>query len=217
MSSFDHEKSALRTPPDTGGSAFRQVAAQCNGDLFGTIVREASASDLAPINAVIRSAIMSWGIPERVKRLSLPIYTYSLQDMQHLSMYVGEDDSGIVGVAACEPAHDFEMPIRKTAVLLHGIYVRSDRHRQGVGTLLLCEARRHAGRCDADGLLVKAHPEACGFFSAQGLRMIPVVDSDRDYPHRFWAERQRTAPSTCSAALPQQALQNGAIPAVDVR
>jgi GNAT superfamily N-acetyltransferase len=171
------------------GSAIRQAGAYRNRNLFGIIIREASPDDLASVNGVIRSAIMSWSIPDRVKRLSLPIYSYSLQDMKHLSMYVGEDETGIVGVATCEPAHDSETPIRKMGVLLHGIYVRSDRHRQGVGTQLLCEVRRHARRCDADGLLVKAHSEACGFFSAQGLRMLPVIDSDRDYPYRYWTER----------------------------
>ncbi len=189
MNSFDHEMSVYGTVPDTAHSAIRQAGAHRNPNLFGIMVREVSPDDLASVNGVIRSAIMSWGIPDRVKRLSLPIYNYSLQDMKHLSMYVAEDETGIVGVAACEPAHDSETPIRKTGVLLHGIYVRLDRHRQGVGAQLLCKARRHARRCGADGLLVKAHSEACGFFSAQGLRMLPVIDSDRDYPYRFWTER----------------------------
>lgn len=170
-------------------AAIRQGSAYWNRNLFGIILREASPNDLASVNGVIHSAIMSWGIPDRVKRLSLPVYSYSPQDMKYLSMYVGQDETGIVGVAACEPAHDSETPIRKMGVLLHGIYVRSDRHRQGVGMQLLCEARRHARRCDADGLLVKAHSEACGFFSAQGLHMLPVIDPCRDYPYRFWTER----------------------------
>ena len=172
-----------------GRSAIRDVGTYRNRNLFGIMVREASPDDLASVNQVIRSAIMSWGTPDRVKRLSLPVYSYSLQDMKYLSMYVGQNETGIVGVAACEPAQDSETPIRKTGVLLHGIYVRSDRHRQGVGTELLCEARRHAQRCGADGLLVKAHSEACGFFSAQGLRMLPVINPYRDYPYRFWTER----------------------------
>lgn len=172
-----------------GRPAIRDVGTYWNRDLFGILVRPASSDDLASVNGVIHSAIMSWNIPDRVKRLSLPIYSYSMEDMQHLSMYVGEDETGVVGVAACEPAHDSETPIRKMGVLLHGIYVRSDRHRQGVGTELLREARRHVRRCGADGLLVKAHSEACGFFAAQGLHMMPVNDPYRDYPYRFWTEQ----------------------------
>lgn len=159
MNSFDHEMRVHRTVPDMARSAIRDVGTYWNRNLFGIMVRPASPDDLASVNGVIRSAIMSWGIPDRVKRLSLPIYSYSLQDMKYLSMCVAEDETGIVGVAACEPAHDSETPIRKTGVLLHGIYVRSDRHRQGVGARLLCEARRHTRRCDADGLLVKAHSD----------------------------------------------------------
>lgn len=189
VNSFDQLTSMYRAVPAMGRSVAQRVGAGWNRDLFGVIVREASPDDLASVNEVIRSAILSWDIPDRVKRLSLPIYSYSPQDMQYLSLYVGEDETGIVGVAACEPAHESETPIRKTGVLMHGIYVRSERHRQGVGTRLLCEARHHARRCNADGLLVKAHSEACGFFSAQGFRMLPVTDSDREYPYRFWTER----------------------------
>lgn len=172
-----------------GHSAIRAVGTYWNQYMSAVLVRPASPDDLASVNGLIHSAIMSWGIPDRVKRLSLPVYSYSLEDLQHLSMYVGQDETGIVGVTACEPAHDSETPVGKMGVLLHGIYVRPDRHRQGVGKMLLREACHHALGCSADGLLVKAHSEACGFFSAQGLRMLPVIDSDRDYPYRFWTER----------------------------
>jgi predicted N-acetyltransferase YhbS len=189
MNSFSHEMSLRTAVPGEARSVCLGNGAYRNRDLFGTIVREAKPEDLSSINQVISSAIMSWSIPDRVKRLSLPIYSYSPQDLQHLFVIVAEDRTGVIGTAACEPVNRSETPLRKRGMLLHGIYVRSDRHRQGIGSQLLCEARRQARRRGADGLLVKAHSEACGFFSAKGLRMLPVNDPTRDYPYRFWTER----------------------------
>jgi hypothetical protein len=37
-----------------------------------------------------------------------------------------------------------------------------------------------------DGLLVKARPEAEGFFLARGLERLPTADAERHYPHRLW-------------------------------
>jgi hypothetical protein len=42
-----------------------------------------------------------------------------------------------------------------------------------------------------DGLLVKAQSDAVDFFVARGLQRLPVVDPDRDYPHRFWKATDR--------------------------
>lgn len=181
-------------------------------------VREAACDDLTAVNEIIKTAIMSWEMPERVKRLSLPIYRYTLQDLQHLSMFVAEDDTGIIGVAACEQAHFSEIPVRKRGVLLHGIYVQSGRHRQGVGTQLLCAAYYRARRIGADGLLVKAHSEARGFFSTQGLRMLPVIDPGRDYPYRFWTEMApgcyRPSGRTDAKALPSPVPPDSRLPTI---
>jgi hypothetical protein len=29
-------------------------------------------------------------------------------------------------------------------------------------------------------------PDAIGFFTAQDLQALPILDPNRDYPHRYW-------------------------------
>ena len=39
-----------------------------------------------------------------------------------------------------------------------------------------------------DGLLVKANPDAQGFFAARGMQRLSTEDARRDYPYRFWED-----------------------------
>lgn len=154
---------------------------------MAVILRPATLTDLNATNAVIERAVMTWNLPERVKRLTLPSYRYSQHDLDHLHIVVVEDgDHAVLGVAAWEPASARDLPVGKTGLLLHGLYVEPDRQRGGVGSRLLEAAVSAAGELGFDGLLVKARPEAEGFFLARGLTPLPVTDRDRDYPHRFW-------------------------------
>lgn len=155
--------------------------------MAGIRLRPATPADLGAINAVIERAVMTWKLPERVKRLTLPGYRYSVHDLEHLRVVLAEDaDHVVLGVAAWEPASPRDLPAGKTGLLLHGLYVDPPRQRAGTGSRLL-EAALHAA-CEQgfDGLLVKARPEAEGFFLARGLQRLPVSDPGRDYAHRFW-------------------------------
>jgi predicted N-acetyltransferase YhbS len=155
-------------------------------------LRPATPADLDAINAVIERAVMTWNLPERVKRLTLPSYRYTAHDLEHLHMVLAEDAEGaVLGVAAWEPASPRDLPTGKTGLLLHGLYVDPVRQRAGVGSRLLEAAVSAAREQGFDGLLVKARPEAEGFFLARGLKPLRVADPDRDYPHRFW---KATAP-----------------------
>jgi GNAT superfamily N-acetyltransferase len=89
-------------------------------------------------------------------------------------------------VAAWESADSSDAPPGARALLLHGLYVRPARHRQGIGSRLLAAAEQAAEHGGYDGILVKAQPGAEGFFAARGLQRLPVLDPARDYPHRFW-------------------------------
>jgi len=150
-------------------------------------LRPATPGDLDAVNAVVECAVMTWNLPERVKRLTLPSYRYSEHDLEHLQVVLAEDaDRAALGVAAWEPASPRDLPVGKTGLLLHGLYVDPGRQRRGVGSRLLEAAVTAAREQGVDGLLVKARPEAEGFFRARGLKPLPVVDPDRDYPHRFW-------------------------------
>lgn len=151
-------------------------------------LRPAVPADLDAVNAVIERAVMTWNLPERVKRLTLPSYRYTEHDLVHLRIVVVEDaDRTLLGVAAWEPAAVRDLPTGKTGLLLHGLYVDPAQQRAGVGSRLLDAARMAAREQGFDDLLVKARPEAERFFLARKLEPLPVRDPDRDYLHRFWS------------------------------
>ena len=130
---------------------------------------------------------MTWDLPERVKRLSLPSYLYSVQDLDHLGLLVAEDEKrGLVGVAAWEPADAREAPGNASALLLHGLYVLPDLQRSGIGRRLVDRVERIGVEQGFEGLLVRAQYGAAEFFRVLGMTALPVRDSARDYPHRFW-------------------------------
>ena len=150
-------------------------------------LRKAGISDLEEINRVIADAISLWNIPERVKRLSLPGYLYKPHDLQTIELLAAESETGdILGVAGWEPADTSDTPDGQTVLLLHGIYIKPEFQRQGIGTQLL-RAAEHAA-CDGtySGLLVKAHTDAVGFFKTNGMQQLTVENESRDYAHRFW-------------------------------
>lgn len=155
-------------------------------------LRPAVPADLGAINTVIERAVATWNLPQRVKRLTLPSYRYQPHDLDHLHIVVAEDaDRMLSGVAAWEPASPRDLPAGKAGLLLHGLYVDPDRQRAGIGTRLLAAAVGAAREQGFDGLLVKARPEAAGFFAARGLALLPVIDAERDYSHRFWKAADR--------------------------
>ncbi len=150
-------------------------------------LRPVTAADLPAVNRVIERAVMTWTLPERVKRLSLASYRYQPHDLDHLTLVAAElPDIGIVGVAAWEPAQARDLPPGKSALLLHGLYVDPDHQGHGIGSRLLEAAVAAAREAGCDGLLVKAQPDAVDFFAARGMERLAVADPGRDYPHRYW-------------------------------
>lgn len=155
----------------------------------GIGIRPADAGDLDALNRVIEAAVMSWELPERVKRLSLPLYRYTRHDLAHLGMVVAEDRrQQLVGIAAWEKADSRESPDARPALLLHGIYVDPAYHRQGIGRRLFIVAEEVACRLGYSGLLVRAQPDAMGFFTSCGMRKLAVDAPACQYAHRFWVE-----------------------------
>jgi GNAT superfamily N-acetyltransferase len=150
-------------------------------------LRPASPCDLLTVNGLIESAIQTWEVPARVKRLCVPLYRYSEHDLDCLDLVIAEAERiGIVGAAAWEAADPGDAPAGHSALLLHGIYVAPDQHRKGIGTRLFEAGEMAASLHGFDGVLVKAQRGAGEFFRALGLERVPVQDCSRDYPHRFW-------------------------------
>ena len=131
--------------------------------------------------------MMTWELPERVKRLSLPSYRYTGVDFEHLEMVVAENNRHTtIGIASWEPADVKDTPTGHTALLLHGIYVDPSYHHLGIGGLLFQAAERAVRNHRCDGLLVKAQEDANGFFISQGMNRLQVEDPLRHYANRFW-------------------------------
>ena len=161
----------------------------CSVDESIDILRNARRSDLDAINRVIEAAVMGWDLPERVKRLSLPVYRYTLADFDHMQMVVLEQaDGAIIGIAACEPADERDAPVGKMALLLHGIYILPRQQLRGLGSRLFEATLDLAADMKLDGLLVKAHPGAGNFFQSRGMRKLPVDPSANEYEYRYWLE-----------------------------
>ena len=150
-------------------------------------IRSANHNDLDDINHVIEEAIMTWELPERVKRLSLTSYMYTNLDFDHLEMVVAQDDrQSIIGLAAWEQADAKDTPSGHTALALHGIYVNPSHHHQGIGRQLFRHAQQAVRKHHYDGLLVKAQNYAKGFFISQGMTRLPVENPMRQFANRFW-------------------------------
>lgn len=159
-------------------------------------LRPGTAHDLAAVNTVIEQAVHTWKLPERVLRLSLPSYRYSEHDLEFLELIVAVDTTDmIVGVAGIEPADSADCPAGSRGLLLHGLYVRADRQREGIGRRLLDAVATTARERGYDGVLVKAQADSAGFFAAQEWEHLPVENGARDYPYRYWRPTQSASVS----------------------
>lgn len=158
-----------------------------NDDVIRTaVIRAAGPADLAAINTVIAEAIATWRLPERVKRLALPVYRYTEADLGHLSLRVLDPFGDPAGVAAWEPAGPRDGPDGQPALLLHGLYVRPAWHRRGMGLRLLEDGEALARAAGRSGLVVRAQADAEAFFAARGFTRLMVQDAARDYAARWW-------------------------------
>ena len=152
-----------------------------------TSIRQGTLEDIDQINRVLEQAVMSWDLPDRVKRLAIPSYRYHAYDMNSMSFYLAEDASGEVrGVAALEAIPSSKDQENSPSMLLHGLYVIPECHHRGIGSQLLLAAEEHAQREGFSGLMVKAQAEAKAFFSRNGYKELAVEDARKDYQYRLW-------------------------------
>ncbi len=153
-------------------------------------LRAAKPDDLMFINGIIETAVMSWELPERVKRLSLPNYRYTADHFDKMSLFLAleKETSDVLGVMACCEADAEDLPADRQGMLLHGIYVDPVNHREGIGKKLVTHAIKAARKAQAEGLIVKAQPDALGFFESVGFARLPVEDPESDFRNRFWID-----------------------------
>ena len=148
-------------------------------------IRSANVGDLDVINRVIEVAVMSWQLPERVKRLALPSYRYNEMDLKYYSLVVAEDNKKVLAVAAWDTdIHQGKDGSR--GLLLHGIYVQPEYQRNGIGSRLFREVEDAVRDSKLDGVLVKAQNDAVEFFLCQGMQKLATDDLQRDYENRYW-------------------------------
>jgi N-acetylglutamate synthase-like GNAT family acetyltransferase len=149
--------------------------------------RKLNSIDLVRINGIIKAAIDTWQLPERVKRISLPLYCYEEEDLMHMQFLIAETvDAGIVGLATLEEIDTTELASAQHTLLLHGLYVDPFYHRRGIATRLVESAELSARESGISGLLVKAQVDAVSFFNQAGFTKLPVEDYSRDYVYRYW-------------------------------
>jgi GNAT superfamily N-acetyltransferase len=142
-------------------------------------LRSLTVDDLDEINAVIRAAVEAWPLPPRTRRLSAPLLEYDAVDLDHFqALGAFQDVEGsagdrLLGVAVWDDKQ------------LHGLYVRLEAKRGGVGRRLIAAVAARASRAGSERLLVKAQRVAAGYFTALGL---PDAGATTDYPNAFVLE-----------------------------
>jgi len=153
--------------------------------------RQPNRSELDRVNDIIAAAMQIWKLPERVKRISLPLYRYQENDLEHMHFLIAETgDTEIVGLAALEEIDATAGPGGRPVMLLHGLYVNPAHHRRGIGTRLLDSAEDFTQAHSVAGLLVRAQTDALPFFEKRGFAKLPVENDSRNYAHRYWKSIQ---------------------------
>jgi GNAT superfamily N-acetyltransferase len=144
---------------------------------------EAGIGDLSVINHVISRAVLGWPLPQRVKRLALPMLQYDAIDFEHYTalVYIRKTVIGC-GVWLNEP---ISFGPQYCGGLLHGLYVDPAAQRQGIGGELLREVSSQAANAGLEGILVKAERVSQDFFERSGMVLLPS-SSATDYPYRYW-------------------------------
>ena len=152
-----------------GTTALRMAANQevSRSARSGVAIRRARLNDTSAINAVVDSAIDSWPISERVKRLVRPLYQYDNVDLQNYDLIVADQsDHAIVGVAAWSAGK----PSPDGTACLQGLFVDAAWHRRGVGVALLEAVVGQAGVRGSGRLALRATRSAENFFLYHGFR-----------------------------------------------
>ncbi|MGB5707257.1 MAG: GNAT family N-acetyltransferase, partial [Arenicellales bacterium] len=148
-------------------------------------VRSAEAVDLATINNIVIDAITNWKLSERVYRLARHSLTYTETDLEFMLALIGENNEGrAIAAALWEPVSGGKN--KNSSILLHGIYVKSDYHGEGIGTYLVDYVSKRARKSGYDRMIVKAWRDAEEFFLRMGFYGSTNNEQERLYPRQLW-------------------------------
>ena len=104
-------------------------------------ISPARVSDLDAINDIVSACVMGWDLPQRVKRLAIDSYRYNADDLAHQDIYVAQGAGSLaLGVGALEAASASDLPANHSGLLLHGLYIKPEQQKQGIGRSLLDHA-----------------------------------------------------------------------------
>ncbi len=146
-------------------------------------IHPATTVDLPEINLVIKSAIMNWPLPDRLRKLAVPVMQYREDDMAALSVLVAKLNGEILGIAAwdSEPTHPLPNGL---GGLFHGLFVLPLVQYQGIGTSLMNAVFDEARKIRTTGLLFKAQRVSRHYFERHNLT--PLAATDDEYPWQYW-------------------------------
>jgi GNAT superfamily N-acetyltransferase len=145
------------------------------------------------VNDIIAAAVDSWPLPERLRRLSIPVLSYRDDDFNAYSIALvyceskwGSDPVGVI--ARCFETVAADAPY----LFLHGLYLSPAAQRRGLGRRLLADVEMEARHAGATGVLVKAERVALPFFVASGYVQLETgVGPGGEYPYRCWRALSR--------------------------
>ena len=146
-------------------------------------IHPATSVDLPRINFVIKSAIMNWPLPDRLRKITVPVMQYSEDDMAALSVLVAKLNGEILGIAAwdSEPTHPLPNGL---GGLFHGLFVLPLVQYQGIGTSLMNAVFDEARKIRSTGLLIKAQRVSRHYFERHNLPSLAATDDE--YPWQYW-------------------------------
>lgn len=141
-------------------------------------------NDVKAVNEVVADGIKAWGLSQRLYRLSIPAYQYQPADWIDHEFY-GALCPNLCAVVVLTESLSEHSDLGRITVI-HGLYVSRARQSRGMGRALVETASKWAQTHDTMGLYVKAHASAVPFFQHLGFSQLPILDLERDYPHRLW-------------------------------
>ena len=150
------------------------------------------AADIPAVNHVISTAVQSWPVSERLKRLALTALHYTNTDVQDFDFVLCYKAHACLGVAVWEPENVSFRRDNYSVALLHGLYVDHQHQQQGVGKLLLDEVHLRAEKCNFSGIYARVERFSASYFEHVGYRQLPddqgPGSSTSAYPHRFFRD-----------------------------